>query len=331
MKILKTIGVVLLVLFAIIIVVSALAPPKMKIEESIIIKAKPKVVFDELNDLKKWPKWSAWSQKDKDIKWSFSDTSSGQGANMSWESSMVGVGKQVIEVSDPNRHVITKLNFSGWQGDNYESFFIEAVPEGSKVTRSLEGAELKFFLRGFAVLMHKMVQKDYQQGLENLKSICEAKPQDIEMKIELKTIKANSGLAIMDTATSRQIGERIGADFNEIADYIKQLKGKQTGAPFAVYYQYKNDTMVFQAGIPTNKNLKENERIKVIKLNGGKVVVGRYQGSFENIGRAHESINKWIYENKLGLNGSPWEVYLTNPAEEPDQEKWITEIYYPVN
>ena len=330
MKILKTIGVVLLILFALIIAISSFAPSRMKLEESILIKAKPQVIFDELNDLKKWPDWSAWSQKDKDIKWSFSDPSYGQGASMSWESSMVGSGKQAIEVSDPNRHVITKLNFSGWQGDNYESFFIEEVPEGSKVTRSLEGAEFQFFLRGFGILMHKMVKKDYQQGLENLKSICESKSKDVEMKIELKTIKAISGLAIMDTATSKQIGENIGADFNEIADYLKQLKGRQVGAPFAVYYQYKNDTMIFQAGIPTEKNLKESSRVKAIKLNGGKAVVGYYQGSFEKIGRAHESINKWIYENKLVMNGPPREVYLTNPAEEPDQEKWITEIYYPV-
>ena len=28
--------------------------------------------------------------------------------------------------------------------------------------------------------------------------------------------------------------------------------------------------------------------------------------------------------------GAPWEVYVTDPATEPDQAKWRTEIFFPV-
>ncbi len=330
MKLLKILGIALLVMFIIMLAVSALAPLKMNIEETIVIQADSKTVFEQLNDFKNWPEWNAWVEKDKEIKWVFSEPSYGQGAFMQWESSRVGNGKQSIEVSEPNRHVITKLKFSGWEGDNYESFFIEQVPEGTKVTRSMDGAEFKFFMRGLGLLIRKMLKNDYKEGLKNLKALCEEQPKPLELKIERKIIKPIVGLGIMDTATSIEIGKKIGEDFEEIRLYMLGIHASQAGPPMAIYYQYKNDTMVFQAIVPSTKKHKQKENIKSFQLNGGEVVVGYYYGSFENIGQAHSAINKWIIDNKLQLNGAPWEVYVTDPNKEPDSKKWLTEVYYPI-
>ena len=88
--------------------------------------------------------------------------------------------------------------------------------------------------------------------------------------------------------------------------------------------------MVFKAGIPTSKNLPQKGNIKSIKIKGGRAVVAYYQGSFKNIGQVHGAINKMIVDKKLVMNGSPIEIYVTDPAKEPDPNKWLTEVYYPI-
>lgn len=41
----------------------------------------------------------------------------------------------------------------------------------------------------------------------------------------------------------------------------------------------------------------------------------------------------WAEVESLGLQpaGPPWERYVTNPEEEPDTSKWVTEVYVPVS
>jgi effector-binding domain-containing protein len=35
-------------------------------------------------------------------------------------------------------------------------------------------------------------------------------------------------------------------------------------------------------------------------------------------------------DHAMELNGDPYEVYITDPASEPDETKWVTELYWPV-
>jgi hypothetical protein len=63
---------------------------------------------------------------------------------------------------------------------------------------------------------------------------------------------------------------------------------------------------------------------------GGKVVRASHTGPYEESGAAHEAINRYIMVLKMEFAGAPWEVYITDPSEEPDPQKWETIIYYPV-
>jgi effector-binding domain-containing protein len=53
-------------------------------------------------------------------------------------------------------------------------------------------------------------------------------------------------------------------------------------------------------------------------------------GPYETLSTAHETLHKWIGENKREASGRPWEVYVTDPGSEPDNTKWVTEVYYPL-
>lgn len=54
-------------------------------------------------------------------------------------------------------------------------------------------------------------------------------------------------------------------------------------------------------------------------------------GAYDEAGKVHYGIMEYIKANNIELIGAPWEVYVTDPSEEPDTSLWITEIYYPVS
>ena len=45
----------------------------------------------------------------------------------------------------------------------------------------------------------------------------------------------------------------------------------------------------------------------------------------------HQLIGFYIEENSLEVTGSPFEMYITDPMKEPDQSKWETKVYFPIN
>lgn len=53
-------------------------------------------------------------------------------------------------------------------------------------------------------------------------------------------------------------------------------------------------------------------------------------GHFNSVKTTYNALQKYITENKIEMNGDPWEMYITNPFKEPDQSKWETKVYFPI-
>ncbi len=53
---------------------------------------------------------------------------------------------------------------------------------------------------------------------------------------------------------------------------------------------------------------------------------GLHVGPYEDLHLAHRAAEKWLPENGLQSSGPAWEVYVTDPGDEPDPGKWRTEV-----
>jgi AraC family transcriptional regulator len=66
------------------------------------------------------------------------------------------------------------------------------------------------------------------------------------------------------------------------------------------------------------------------ELPGGDVALGIHTGPYEGLSDTHAAIERWIEANGYRVGGSPWEQYVTDPAEHPDPADWRTEVYWPL-
>ena len=80
MKILKLIGISILVLALLIISVGLFLPSKVHIERSIVVNNTPDVPYNLINDLTKFNDWSPWYKIDTNAAYTYSELKTGVGA-----------------------------------------------------------------------------------------------------------------------------------------------------------------------------------------------------------------------------------------------------------
>jgi carbon monoxide dehydrogenase subunit G len=173
---LKIIGIVIVVLIAAVLIFAATKPDTFRVQRAASIKAPPEKVFALINDFNRWGAWSPWEKKDPAMKRSFGAVTSGKGAEYAWEGNKdVGQGRMEIAESVAPSKVALKLDFvKPFEAHNLVEFTLEPKGDTTNVTWAIQG-DTPYFAKIIHVFinMDKMVGKDFEIGLANLKAIAE--------------------------------------------------------------------------------------------------------------------------------------------------------------
>ena len=175
-KTIAIIAAVLVLLFVVTVLVLASGKPDtFRVQRQARIQAPPEKIFPLINDYKNWGAWSPWEKKDPAMKRSFSGPAAGNGAAYAWDSKEVGVGDMLITESQPSSLVKIDLNFSKpFEAHNKVVFSIQPQAGGSLVSWEMAGpAPLLSKVMQVFFSMDKMVGKDFEAGLADLKATAE--------------------------------------------------------------------------------------------------------------------------------------------------------------
>ncbi|MBP6334037.1 MAG: SRPBCC family protein [Bacteroidia bacterium] len=191
MKILKRILLVLAILLFVVTAIGLLLPSRVYVERSVNINKPQEMVFNYVNTINNWNKWSPWFELDTTASYTQEGPSSGQGAKLIWISENKDVGKgsmTFVEVEAPNK-IKQALNFME-EGVATGTYSLETAESGTKFTWSLEfDTGFNPLLRIMGKFMDGMVGKDFEKGLNKLKSILESMP---EPQLEVPVIVQDS-------------------------------------------------------------------------------------------------------------------------------------------
>ncbi|QSE83477.1 SRPBCC family protein [Rhodococcus koreensis] len=153
-----------------------MASAEFLVERSTVIDASPDVVQPLLDDFRKWQSWSPWEDVDPDLKRTYSGPDSGVGASYAWEGNRkAGSGQMVITESVPGSKVVLDLTFlKPFKAENVTTFLLEPNGAGTTVRWQMTGKNNFFFrIVGVVFPMDKMVGKDFEKGLAQLKAAAE--------------------------------------------------------------------------------------------------------------------------------------------------------------
>ena len=178
MKALRKIILIALLIPVALVMVSLFLPSRYHVERSVKMRAKPSAIFSQINTLKQWPEWTAWTLvKYPDMKVSFTGPEAGEGAVYSWEGKSSGQGTLKLTRSDPDKSIAYDLDFERGKYLSKGIIAIEPAGDSVKVSWSNEG-DLGWnpVSRFFGLFMDKMMGPDFEEGLRNLQQRVETKP-----------------------------------------------------------------------------------------------------------------------------------------------------------
>ena len=167
------IGIAVVVVIAAVLIIAATRPDTFRIERSASMKAPPERVFALINDFHNWSAWSPWEKLDPDLKRTFSGQPSGTGAIYEWEGNKkVGQGRMEIKESSPSRKITIQLDFlKPFEAHNTAEFTLQSVGDSTNVNWAMHGRQpFMFKVVKLFINMEKLVGKDFEAGLANLKA-----------------------------------------------------------------------------------------------------------------------------------------------------------------
>jgi uncharacterized protein YndB with AHSA1/START domain len=177
LEVIAIVAVVLAFAIAMVLILAATKPDTFTVQRAAVVKAPPEKLFPLINDFHQWGTWSPWENKDPGMKRTYSGTASGRGAVYAWDGNKnVGSGRmEILDASSPSKIVI-KLDFlKPFEAHNTAEFTMLPQGDGATNISWVMHGPAPFISKMMQVFMNidKMVGKDFEIGLSNLKKLTE--------------------------------------------------------------------------------------------------------------------------------------------------------------
>lgn len=173
MNILITILIVLGSLVALFLIIALLTKKECRIEKQTVINKHKQEVFNYLKLLKNQEKYSVWVMKDPNINLVYTGTDGTVGATSSWTSNNknVGIGAQEIINLVDGESMDVEIKFEKpFKATNYAKTTVTTVGDGQTKVSNVFTGRAKFPMNIMNLFMDKLVGRDMQRTLDNVKN-----------------------------------------------------------------------------------------------------------------------------------------------------------------
>jgi effector-binding domain-containing protein len=333
MKALKIIGLILLGLVVIIAILGLVAPKKYFVERTIVIDAPKQIVFPHVKFWKAWIAWSPWVEMEPAAQISYEGNDGEVGSKYKWNGKITGTGEMVNTGVKENEELLYHLKFIKPMASETDGYVrVKDEQGGTRVAWSFYGSSpFPWNVVQLFYSMDKMVGKDFEKGLLNLKALSE---KDVaKMKsyaINETEFPATTYAAIRQSVAFKEIPDFYTASFGKVMGAITKAGAKMAGAPTGLYYKWDEQAGVtdMAAAIPMIGKKGIGPEYQIVSLPKRKAYVLDYYGPYDKMVLPYMAMDAYFKEKGLKQSTPVLEEYITDPGSEPDQSKWLTKLYF---
>lgn len=243
-------------------------------------------------------------------------------------------------------HEVGLLEPSDVDPDNGYRYYSEDQIPAAQVIRRLRGlqmplAEVKSVLaasdsdaRNRLIVEHldrlELELEQTRTAVEELRSLLE-RPEGAE-PIEHRTVPPTPAVGIQQTVDRGDVFTWWQGALGELQATVKAQRLKATGPSGGLYanelFQYgRGAATVF---IPADGSVKAIGRVAPLSVPGAELAVTRHHGSPADIDLSYGSLGAYVMKHEISVDGPLREYYLAGFLDTDDQDKWETEIGWPI-
>ena len=305
--------------------------PAFHVSRNITINASAEKVFNTINNLNTWKKWSPWLVMEPGAMVTVSEDNK----FYEWSGKRVGSGTMQITSEKENSFVTYDLSFhKPWKSEAKVRFILDGSEDQINATWTMDSS-LPWYMFWMVGMMDSWIGMDYERGLGMLKEYVE--DGELKSSLEWKGESVFSGtkyIGVKTTCGMNEMGEVMMGDFGKIENLMKEHENIGTGQAYTIYHKWdlkkKQATYTGCVGVteipdhlPTGFVHGEIPKTKIYTL--------RHIGKYDHLGNAWSTMmsmgrNK-EFKQKRGIH--PFEHYLTNPRETAESDH-ITDVIFPI-
>jgi effector-binding domain-containing protein len=333
MKILKWIGVILLIVIAFFGIIGIIAPKEFSMSRSIIINSDKANIYRVLADFKRMIEWSPWVKLDPACKYEYNGNAGEVGHSYTWKGNKnVGSGTMTLTEVKPEEQLSFSLKFiEPFESESDGKWILKDTTDGTFVTWTFHthhGFVSSIFM--FFMNMEKMLGADYEEGLASLKEVVEnAKP---VYEVKEVTFTPTTYIGKRVKVPFSQVDSSFFSDtYSELGAAMAKNKAQMTGAPVSIAYSWNMATQMadIAPAFPVANDKGNWTGFNIIKITNTRALCIDYYGPYNQTDKAHAAMDAYIKDNNLNVEDYVIEEYTTDPGSvNYDYNKVLTRIFY---
>jgi effector-binding domain-containing protein len=155
----------------------------------------------------------------------------------------------------------------------------------------------------------------------------------------IESLPVQPYVAIKRQLSMAELGQAAECLLAEVFEWLTAHNTTPAGAPFFKYNTIDMPKRLeIEFGVPTAFKASGDSHVVAGVLPAGRYATLVHRGAYDRLIEANAALLNWIAENRLVLDsrkieagdqfGCRLEVYLTDPAKEPNPEKWETKLAF---
>ena len=152
----------------------------------------------------------------------------------------------------------------------------------------------------------------------------------IEIQIERITIEPQPILFIRRQVAQTELQPYFAECFGKLFGYGVENGLPITGNPIARYVAFGPGLWTVDCVLPLAQAAEAAQDFQAGMLEGGDILKATHVGPYENLDKSYIQLQRMMENEGLAARGAHWEQYVTDPGDEPDSNKWETDIYWPI-
>jgi hypothetical protein len=154
--------------------IAAVLPGSYNVEKSIVINKPAGEPYDKVANLNNYRDWNPWQKMEPSAKSDITGTPGTSGHKFAWEGKKIGVGSLTMKSAVPSKSVNLHLEFiKPFASKANDNWIFEENNGSTKVTWQNDGGLPYPMGRIMGAMIIKNLNTQFEQGLKNLKEVCE--------------------------------------------------------------------------------------------------------------------------------------------------------------
>ena len=213
------------------------------------------------------------------------------------------------------------------EGDAHGYYRLDDAGNGQTKATWTFNQHSSFPMNAMNFFMVGMLEESFEKGLNNLKAYVESGKAGTgsAYKIEEVEFPAHTYATIRKTISFADFNTFFAEGFGSLG---KEAGPRINGTPAGIFYTWDEKNMQSDAAVAMP--VSGTEPVKgatMLNVPTTKSYFIKYTGGYHGSGKAHEAMGKHLATNGK-TQSMVIEEYVVGQQQEPDSNKWVTNIYY---